>query len=107
MSDKTVVATAAVGDSPSTPAQKDKINIKAVDMTPEMEKETIDLVSSAMQKFDIEKDMASFIKKALDRKHGTTWHVIVGKNFGSFVTYETKHFIYFYVGPLAFLIWKT
>ena len=27
-------------------------------------------------------------------------HVIVGRNFGSYVTHETKHFIYFYIGRL-------
>jgi dynein light chain LC8-type len=89
MSEKTAVA-AAVGGTPSTsasPAKKDAITIKAEDMTPEMKEGTIELVLGAMQKFDMEKDMASYIKKDLDRKHGTTWHVIVGKNFGSFVTY--------------------
>jgi uncharacterized membrane protein len=25
-------------------------------------------------------------------------HCIVGRNFGSYVTHETKHFIYFYLG---------
>lgn len=26
---------------------------------------------------------------------------------GSYVTHETKHFIYFYVGPMAVLLFKT
>merc|ERR1712093_882301 len=30
-----------------------------------------------------------------------TWHCIVGRNFGSYVTHETKHFIYFYLGQVA------
>jgi hypothetical protein len=33
-------------------------------------------------------------------------HVIVGRNFGSYVTHETKHFIYFYLGQVAVLLFK-
>lgn len=35
-----------------------------------------------LDKFNIEKDIASFIKKEFDRKHSPTWHCIVGRNFG-------------------------
>ncbi len=55
----------------------------------------------------MEKDIATFLKKELDEKYGHTWHVIVGKNFGSYVTHEMGYFTYFYIGPLAFLIFKT
>mmetsp|Transcript_37390 Transcript_37390/g.57384 ORF Transcript_37390/g.57384 Transcript_37390/m.57384 type:complete len:116 (+) Transcript_37390:135-482(+) len=34
-------------------------------------------------------------------------HVIVGRNFGSYVTHETKHFIYFYLGQVAILMFKS
>ena len=30
----------------------------------------------------MEKDVAEYIKKEFDKKHGPTWHCIVGKNFG-------------------------
>jgi len=51
-----------------------------------------------MEKFTVEKDIAAFIKKECDKKYNPTWHAIVGRNFGSYVTHETKHFIYFYMG---------
>ena len=35
------------------------------------------------------------------RQHGQTWHCIVGKNFGSYVTHETGNFIYFYLHSAA------
>ena len=54
--------------------------------------------SQALDKFTVEKDMAAFVKKEFDKKHNPTWHCIVGRNFGSYVTHETKHFIYFYCG---------
>ena len=29
------------------------------------------------------------------------WHVVIGKNFGSFVTHETRCFLYFYTSGLG------
>ncbi len=40
-------------------------------------------VSQALDKYNIEKDIASFIKKEFDKKFGPTWHCIVGRNFGA------------------------
>ena len=42
-----------------------------------------------MSKFNIEKDIAQHIKKTFDDRKGPTWHCIVGRNFGSFVTHGT------------------
>jgi dynein light chain LC8-type len=84
-----------------------KAIIKNVDMSEEMQQESVDIASTALEKYNIEKDIAAQIKKEFDRRHGATWHVVVGKNFGSYVTHETKHFIYFYIGSLAILIWKS
>lgn len=50
-----------------------------------------------MENYNIEKDIAAYIKKEFDTKFNPTWHCIVGRNFGSYVTHETKHFIYFYL----------
>ncbi|KAI0825563.1 dynein light chain type 1-domain-containing protein [Irpex lacteus] len=84
-----------------------KAVIKNVDMSDELQQEAVDIASVALEKYNIEKDIAAQIKKEFDRRHGPTWHVVVGKNFGSYVTHETKHFIYFYIGSLAILIWKS
>jgi dynein light chain LC8-type len=59
-----------------------------------------------MERYTVEKDMAQFIKKEFDKKYNPTWHVIVGRSFGSFVTHESGHFVYFYINSIAFLIWK-
>lgn len=75
--------------------------------TEEMQQDAIECATSAMEKFTIEKDIAAFIKQEFDRRFGTTWHVVVGRNFGSYVTHETRHFIYFYLGQIAFLVFKS
>ena len=41
------------------------------------------------------------------RRYTPTWHVVVGRNFGSYVTHEQKHFIYFYLGQIAILLFKS
>ena len=57
--------------------------------------------------YNIEKNIASYIKREFDKKYNPTWHCIVGRNFGSYVTHETKHFIYFYLGQVAVLLFKS
>ena len=56
-------------------------------MSEEMQQESVDIASVALEKYNIEKDIAAQIKKEFDRRHGPTWHVVVGKNFGSYVTH--------------------
>lgn len=46
-------------------------------------------------------------QQEFDKKYNPTWHCIVGRNFGSYVTHETKHFIYFYLGQVAILLFKS
>jgi dynein light chain LC8-type len=64
-----------------------KAIIKNVDMSEEMQQESVDIASAALEKYNIEKDIAAQIKKEFDRRHSPTWHVVVGKNFGSYVTH--------------------
>ena len=84
-----------------------KAVIKNADMTDEMQQDAIECANQSMEKFNIEKDIAAHIKKEFDKKHNPTWHCIVGRNFGSYVTHETKHFIYFYLGQVAILLFKS
>mmetsp|Transcript_105553 Transcript_105553/g.330754 ORF Transcript_105553/g.330754 Transcript_105553/m.330754 type:complete len:90 (+) Transcript_105553:84-353(+) len=83
-----------------------KAEIKNVDMAEILVTEAIELAKQAMDKYNTEREIANFIKKELDKRHTPFWHVVVGKNFGSYVTHETKHFLYFYLGQLAILIFK-
>mmetsp|Transcript_28288 Transcript_28288/g.46507 ORF Transcript_28288/g.46507 Transcript_28288/m.46507 type:complete len:92 (-) Transcript_28288:259-534(-) len=87
--------------------EQKKAVVKVSDMSEEMQLEAVDVATQAMDKFSIEKDVAAYIKKEFDRKHNPTWHCIVGRNFGSYVTHETKHFVYFYVGQMAVLLFKS
>ncbi|KAG0234290.1 dynein light chain 2, cytoplasmic-like protein [Mortierella sp. GBAus27b] len=81
--------------------------IKNADMNDEMQQEAVECAVTAFGMYTVEKDIAAYLKKAFDKKYGATWHCIVGRNFGSFVTHETKHFIYFYMDKIAILLFKS
>ena len=42
-----------------------------------------DCLLQALEKYNVEKDIAAFIKKEFDKKYNPTWHCIVGRNFGN------------------------
>ena len=84
-----------------------KAEIKDADMSEDMQQEAIDCATTALDKSNIESDIAAYIKKEFDQKYDPTWHCIVGRNFGSYVTREANHFIYFYLGHVAILLFKS
>ena len=59
-----------------------KAVVKNADMSEDMQQDAIDISTQALEKFNIEKDIAAFIKKEFDKKYNPTWHCIVGKNQG-------------------------
>ena len=56
--------------------------------------------------FDAGVEVAENIKKQFDERWTPYWHVIIGRNFGSFVTHETKMFLYFYLEDKAVMLYK-
>lgn len=92
-----------------------KAVIKSADMSEEMQQEAVECSTQALEKYNIEKDIASHIKREFDRKYGKffiyiyisledntlkiakkgpTWHCVVGRNFGSFVTHGKDIYTY-------------
>lgn len=84
-----------------------KAVVKNADMSEEMQQNAIDVANQALDKHNIERDIAAFMKKEFDKKYNPTWHCVVGRSFGSYVTHESKNFIYFYIGQLAVLLFKS
>ncbi|VDO28836.1 unnamed protein product [Haemonchus placei] len=58
------------------------------------------------RKFTLQ-EIAAFIKQEMDRRFCNSWHCVVGRNFGSYVTHETNHFIYLYVRNTAVMVFRT
>jgi dynein light chain LC8-type len=81
--------------------------IKIKDISEELEQEIISIAKYALDKMHTNQEIASHLKDELNRKYNGNWQCFVGRSFGSFVTYEAKHYMYFYIGQYAFLIFKT
>ncbi|XP_063963215.1 dynein light chain 1, cytoplasmic-like [Lytechinus pictus] len=88
-------------------SEKDKLVVKNADMSDEDQEDAISVAQEAFEKFTVEKDIAAHIKKEFDKTHEPTWHCIVGRNYGSYVTHEKGGFIYFYIGQKAILLFKS
>lgn len=84
-----------------------KAHVKTVDMSEEMEKDAIQIATEALFEYNVEAHMAAHIKREFDKKYSPTWHVVIGTNYGSHVVHATKHFIYFYLGQVAVLLFKS
>jgi dynein light chain LC8-type len=93
-----------------------KVVIKCSDMP---EKIQLEAISQGIQAFfrnpptnpenpsDSYMKIAEEVKREFDHKYKKTWHCIVGKNFGSFVTHESKTFIFFEIAGVSILLFKS
>eukprot|EP00616_Rhizochromulina_sp_CCMP1243_P002131 CAMPEP_0118970686 /NCGR_PEP_ID=MMETSP1173-20130426/7523_1 /TAXON_ID=1034831 /ORGANISM="Rhizochromulina marina cf, Strain CCMP1243" /LENGTH=99 /DNA_ID=CAMNT_0006920069 /DNA_START=33 /DNA_END=332 /DNA_ORIENTATION=+ len=72
----------------------------------EMKTDALNVAADAIEKFSEEKAISKAIKSHFDGKYGPTWHCIVGSDFKAFVTHESKHFIFFYLGKTAICLYK-
>mmetsp|Transcript_10507 Transcript_10507/g.10938 ORF Transcript_10507/g.10938 Transcript_10507/m.10938 type:complete len:103 (+) Transcript_10507:38-346(+) len=69
--------------------------------------ETSRRVLGGISDFDTEGlQCAEIIKNEFDTRWSPHWHVIIGRNFGSFVTHETKCFVFFYLEDKAVMLFK-
>uniref|UniRef100_A0AAQ4PEM9 Dynein light chain n=1 Tax=Gasterosteus aculeatus aculeatus TaxID=481459 RepID=A0AAQ4PEM9_GASAC len=101
------------------------------DMPEEMRVETMELCVTACEKFATNNEVrvrcllrgrgrrclcddvrlpqsaAKMIKESMDKKFGSSWHVVIGEGFGFEVTHEVKNLLYmFFGGSLAVCVWK-
>ncbi|OQR85911.1 hypothetical protein THRCLA_22994 [Thraustotheca clavata] len=96
--------------------KKDDVTVGAlrfvhVDSTREMQEFIVASATNALKAYyKGEKnhftEVAQQIKKEIEETQDGSWHVIVGKSFGSFVTHEVKKMVYFFLGQIGFLIFR-
>uniref|UniRef100_A0A914R9K8 Dynein light chain n=1 Tax=Parascaris equorum TaxID=6256 RepID=A0A914R9K8_PAREQ len=53
-----------------------------------------------------EQMIACAIKRRFDDLYGSSWQCIVGKSFGCYITHLENHFLFFYFGGFAVLLYK-
>ncbi|CAH8449835.1 unnamed protein product [Schistosoma turkestanicum] len=81
--------------------------VKNYDMLEEEKETVIEICIQGVKNYNIEKDIAAYIKDRCDKLLGRNWHCIVGKSYGSSVTHEEKNFIYLYLNQMAILLFKS
>jgi dynein light chain LC8-type len=54
-------------------SEQRKAVIKNADMDEKMQQDAVDIASKALSEYNIEKDVAAYIKKEFDRKYNPTW----------------------------------
>mmetsp|Transcript_63328 Transcript_63328/g.111882 ORF Transcript_63328/g.111882 Transcript_63328/m.111882 type:complete len:97 (-) Transcript_63328:109-399(-) len=88
-------------------ASKRAVKIKSSNIPQDKSDIIIKHVNEAMDKFTIEKDIATQVKKKCDEVLTGTWHCVVGRNFGCSITHDTKFVMFLQVELLHVLIFKS
>ncbi|NWS54544.1 DYL1 protein, partial [Chunga burmeisteri] len=80
--------------------------IKDTDISKEMQQDAVEFTVLAIEKCNIEREIATVIKREFEKKYGPTWDCIIGRKFGSFESHETEHLIFFLVLGVSVLLFK-
>ncbi len=81
--------------------------IKGCDMDEELKLDVISTTLDYMNKCFTDQEIASKLKAKYDEEQKPTWQCIVGRHFGSVVTHEMKNYIYFYIGQMGIVLFKS
>lgn len=83
------------------------VKIHQADIPEAMQEKVILRVNQAMDKYQIEKDISTAVKKKCDEEFGGTWHVVCGRNFGCSITHDTKFVLFFQIELLHVMLFKS
>lgn len=89
-----------------TTETNNEIEVKNCEMDNTMKERACEIMRNAVDQCQIERDMALFIKKQMDREFGPKWHCIAGRHFSSHVSYDPHHYLYVQLGRRVFLLFK-
>ena len=78
--------------------------IVKTDMFEEMQEEAVKTAVEAIEKNNDYNNIAAYIKLSFDKKYNPPWNCIVGVNFGSSVSHETKRYMYARLAGESFLL---
>ncbi|CAH8465484.1 unnamed protein product [Schistosoma turkestanicum] len=81
--------------------------MKSTDMQPPLQKIIVDLCAIATEQYDQERDIASYVKKHMDKYDGGVWHCVLGKNFGCYVSHMDGYFSYLEFQGKSVIVFRT
>ena len=61
----------------------------------------------AFREHELEKDIATAIKRSLEDEDSVTWHIVVGRSFGASCTHACKFLYFLKVGSHYILAFKS
>ncbi|KAH8876267.1 putative dynein light chain [Schistosoma japonicum] len=96
-----------VGKQYGRKMQFSKVIVKNTDMNDEMMELAVRVTACAMDRFQVDMEVANFIKTKFSKKYGGSWNCVVGRRFGSDISHEERSFIYFFLGDRAILLFKS
>jgi dynein light chain LC8-type len=64
------------------------------EVSEDQKKDFVTQVNKIMDDTEKEQAIAEHIKAYFDKNHAPNWHCVVGKHFASFVTYQSKNYIF-------------
>ncbi|TPP57514.1 Dynein light chain DLC [Fasciola gigantica] len=76
------------------------------EMNEAMLEHAVETTRKAFDKYTQDSEVAQFIKKEFDSQYNPTWHCVVGKTYGSYISYELGNFLDFVYGEKAILLYK-
>ncbi|VDP00960.1 unnamed protein product [Soboliphyme baturini] len=85
---------------------KKPLELLDLDMNDDMLAEAVIKADNAIDKFEMEMNMAEYIKKSFDKMFSPPWHVVVGHMYGSSVVHDNGTFANFILGDMGFLIYR-
>ncbi|KAF1410024.1 Dynein light chain 1, cytoplasmic, partial [Spheniscus humboldti] len=80
--------------------------IRDTDTSEEMQQHAVECAILAIEKYNVEREIAAVIEREFEKKHSPTWQCIVGRKFGSCMSRETKHFIFFLMCGVNIFLFK-
>ncbi|EYC28736.1 hypothetical protein Y032_0007g3389 [Ancylostoma ceylanicum] len=82
----------------------ENIQLRDTNMNEEKTNDAIFLLGRAIEEAGIENQIATFLKKKFDEKHGGSWQCIVGRNFGMHL--DCIEFIHMYISKISILLFR-
>ncbi|TPP62033.1 Dynein light chain cytoplasmic [Fasciola gigantica] len=83
-----------------------KALVKYTNMDNRMVEFAISTAVQALDRYEVSKEIADYIKRTFDKKYDRTWHCVVGRDFGSSVTHTENSLIHFTLDKRTFMLFK-
>ncbi|WKY05732.1 hypothetical protein Q1695_006158 [Nippostrongylus brasiliensis] len=84
--------------------RSENIQLRETNMSEEKKADALQLLGRAIEECGIENEIATFLKRKFDERHGGVWHCIVGRNFG--MNLDCIEFIHMYISKISILLFR-